>query len=89
MKAWVITVTSLEAAKKEPCGTRVIAMLTARKNTDFIKHYIECLCYIYCLDLDGQKAAAKYTNPVPTVKADGEGNSDVYCYSVNVRPRAS
>jgi hypothetical protein len=81
MKAWVITVTSLDAAKKQGVrSVKVLALISARKREDFIKTYIENMFQTLGLDLEGQKAAAKYNKPDMPPKVISQSGFDIYCF---------
>jgi hypothetical protein len=72
MKAWVVTIVSLDDPKSHPdAGNEVvIALVSARRGASFIKTYVETLVHILCRSLDEQKTASaaiklsssRYTN---------------------------
>jgi|GEM_PF-4840932 len=79
MKAWVITVTYLNAFRSESSGIRVIAVISARKSSKHIRQCVEQLCRFCGLDLPGQIDFAKGIKPAVTAKATAENSFDVYC----------
>ena len=79
MKAWVIQITTLNAAKPVKNNIRVIALVSARRNVDFIKQYVENIYFILRMNLEGQKETAKYSKPYVPIKATSHSGCVVYC----------
>src|SRR6266481_4951472 len=81
MKAWVVTILSLVAAKRTSSSLRVIALVSGRKDEKFMKRYIETLYFILCADLREQKDSARYTKPYSRMTARSTSYCDVFLAS--------
>lgn len=80
MKAWVVTANSFSYRKKgNAYGTKVLTLLSARKNAKEVGFFIEGLHNLFCLSLEEQQFAAKYNNPSVAYTFHIEGGSDVSC----------
>jgi hypothetical protein len=82
MKAWVVSVTSLEALKGHPdtVGEVVIALVPARRTSRFIKSYIETLVSILRTSLDEQRIAVTHVRTRPKHIARIDSNVSVSCF---------
>jgi hypothetical protein len=80
MKAWVISISSLEAWKSDTVGEVVIALISGRRTERFVKSYIENLASILCRSLGAQKAEAAYNNSTSRPYVHDDNGCCLYFY---------